>query len=268
MVHKELQKKYPKGFSDNEIDRDFTFVWFLISLFHDMGYLIEEDKIDQKPKYSSFKDFLASECKNKKLRNFSGVPEFYSGIYKPYFKYRIKEQQINDHGICGAFLLFKNLYEIRKRKVEKPEPDDKLCWDKFLIEIYNFASWIILAHNIWYANCNHQDKVAEYNYYKLNKLIRANDEYKIKFEEYPMLFLFCLIDSIEFLKKIKNIALLGKIELGIENGDNEKCRIVVKPNLTCACNEKVLGSIKDLNTWLTTTTEVEDKAIKIDILSQ
>ena len=266
-VHKELSKKYPKEYCDSEIERSFTFVWFLICLFHDMGYLIEEDKNRNTPKYLSFQDFLDSECINKKLSNLSGVPRIYAKIYRSYFAYRANEHRTNDHGICAAFLLFKDLCEIRERKEKNPntDPDDKLYWGKELIRIYNFASWIILAHNIWYVNSSNLSEVEKYNCAGLNQLIRHAGEYKICFETHPTFFLFCLIDSIEFLKRVKDVSLLEKIELGIEEGDNKNCKIVVESKLTCGYNDSVMKSIEDLNNWLTTTKKDGDKKIRIDL---
>jgi len=266
-VNKELRYNYAVWCNDFEIEREFTFIWFLISLFHDMGYIIEEEKNGKTPKYASFQEFLEIECNGKKLQKFTGIPKIYANAYKPYFEYRINVHHKNDHGICAAFLLFKNLCEIRARKEKEKDstPEDKLYWGKSLIKIYNFAAWIILSHNIWYGDKNDPCKMAEYNCAGLKDFLIDDKEFKIRFEDHPTFFLFCLVDSIEFLKSVKDISLLKKIELGINNGNSKECEIVVESKLACGCNDNVLKSVKDLNTWLTATEKIGDKTIKIHL---
>jgi len=244
-INKELLK-----YQENNSTINFAFVWFLICFFHDLGYQIEDNDTLI---YKSFKDFFENRCKNVTLNESEGIPNLYEDIYRAYFDYIIKERQKNEHGICAAFVVFKDLCEIRKKAPNKLS----LCWDKSLIDVYNFVSWIILAHNIWYATSNDLCNVAKYYCAGLKKLIRDEGDYKISFEEYPTFFLFCLVDSIEFLKRVQDVSLLKDIKLGIEE-DNDKCTIVVESNLKCGCKDRVLNSCKDLE-WLTKTVKNGDK---------
>ncbi|MDR0941587.1 MAG: hypothetical protein LBM68_05115 [Bacteroidales bacterium] len=243
-----------KTYKETNNSVEFTFIWFLICLFHDLGYTIEEEKDNEL--YTSFSDFLEKNlCKSSELKKNAGVPNFYANIYKSYFQYRIDVHKKNDHGICAARILFKDLCKIRKRKEDNNDENDELIWDKSLIDVYNFAAWVILAHNIWFIDTNNPCKIAEYNCAGLKELIRKDKEYKISFKEFPTFFLFCLVDSIEFLKNVKDISCFKEIELDIKNSDNEECQIIVKSNLCCGCHDRVLDSVADLNNWLTTTTK-------------
>lgn len=62
----------------------FPFIWFLICLFHDLGYTIEETE-----KYKDFEEFIYGKVKYF-LNQRVGVPALYERTYKNYFNYRLK----------------------------------------------------------------------------------------------------------------------------------------------------------------------------------
>jgi hypothetical protein len=150
----------------------------------------------------------------------------------------------NDHGICAAYILYRDLCNIRKEEANSQNRSNNLCWEESLENVYNFASSIILAHNIWYVNKTETCTVCCYEQAGLNDLI-FNGEYKIKLYKYPFLFLFCLVDTIEPYKRFKNIEILDNISLEILNDT-----IIIESNLICSCNETILNHAKSLNDWL------------------
>lgn len=222
----------------------FSFVWFLTCLYHDLGYKYE----DKKP--PEFKDFseMNQSIKNK-LMTIQGIPKFYKLIYKNYFKFRIKEYNKNDHGIIGANLMFDSLYEIRAKAEKTPnKTQKKLCWEKELLAIYNFCSWNILGHNIWYGSkCKTYD-VARYSKYKMKRLLLENNQKRIKLKEYPFFFFFCLIDTIEPYKKVLDYHSLNEIFL-----DLDLAKMKISTDLKCSCGQKIISQACGLGDWLTTS---------------
>ena len=252
-LNKTLKKyKNPKKYKSTI---EFSFVWFLACLFHDLGYEFEAES-----KYESFEIFFEEE-KLISLKKYSGVPSIYSQIYKDYFNYRVLKNK-NDHGICAAFVLFSDLQKIRKEQEESANNSTGLCWEKSLVNVYNFAAWTILAHNIWYADSKEQLTVNNYKEANLNDLILKENEFKITLVKHPFLFLFCLIDSIEPLKRVKRFSLLEKIEIQILNDT-----IIIESKLECGCHDTILNQAYDLRKWLSTARKT-DNTVQVDLLPQ
>lgn len=92
---------------------EFSFIWYLICLFHDLGYDIEDNQT-----FKSFDEFIDGRVKYY-LKERVGVPPVFEKTYIDYFNYRLKSLDANlnkpDHGICGGILLFDILNIIRKK---------------------------------------------------------------------------------------------------------------------------------------------------------
>lgn len=206
---------------------NFIFIWFLCCLFHDLGYIKEYSKELEW-------DFSYSE-----IGKMEGVPFFYRGKIKKYLKYRKMECERIDHGIYAGISMYKKLCKIRSEQESVHEKNSKLCWEKELEHIYNIASWIVLCHNIWITG--DPDKYAEYG---LKELL--GKPYHIKLNKSPLFFFFCLIDSIEPIKNMKDFALLSDIDIDIA-----EVGIKISSHNTNGLNEKYLNSINGIGDWLT-----------------
>lgn len=235
-------------------DVKFIFIWFITCLFHDLGYEYEDP---DKKVFTSFKSFL-KKSELKKLGKCKGVPELYKETHEKYFNYRLKAKK-NDHGICASYTLYNDLCKIREEQENSNSNKKKLSWEKALEGVYNFAAWIILAHNIWYVNASDEYKSKQYKDLGLEKLILKNNEKKIKIKDHPFFFLFCLIDSIEPFKKIKDKSLLNKIFIEI----NSK-HIIIYSELECGCHDTIFKNASNLNDWLTPS-KVTEKLVKISL---
>ena len=234
----------------------FSFMWFLTCLFHDIGFNMEINEF----KYCTFENF---ENSNRKMPKISGVPILYEKVYPKYFKYRIKEHCKNDHGIMMGHIMYHELCRLR-RYFEKTEKSAHLSWEKNLENIYAYCAWNILAHNIWYCN---KDKACDeeiYENYGLQDLILGKDEdkYKIKFEEHPFFFLFCLVDTIEPYKRVLDFDSLDKVYLEL---DNETIRI--STDLKCNCGKEIIKQANSLNDWLTQVTK-DENVVNISIINK
>ncbi|MBE9468009.1 MAG: hypothetical protein IMY72_06765 [Bacteroidetes bacterium] len=193
-------KYYKKVNNHSEIS--FSFIWFIISLFHDSGYRFEE-----KNEYKKI-EHVDIDYKLKKYKG--GIPKQISNTWRDYFKYKLnylKPENLRkpDHGILAGILLFDTLtktYEYYKKLNGNKEEFvyHNLFWSKKLLNVYNLCSWTILAHNIFFLNVKSDDKEKIDSYFEkdLEQLvIKRGQKPVINLHNYPFLFLLCLVDTIE-----------------------------------------------------------------------
>lgn len=218
---------------------DFPFLWFLICLFHDLGYAEENKKENSKAE-------LCWVC-GKKLGKCAGVPQLYEDSYQRYFHYRKTEHKVTDHGIYAGLKMYEDLCKIQKEQ-KKLRPDEDV-WRDELVPLYNLASWVVLAHNIWFAKDTKLETCALYKKYSLDELILETESgsiknYPIKLSEYPVLFLFCLVDLIEPMKRIEKIECCDEIDFEILDD-----KLAISSRLDCACVKKYFRDIADAKDW-------------------
>lgn len=173
-------------------DRKLIYMWFMISFFHDLGYKYESNVSNLKIKDSELfkkQEYSLSEC----------IPSIYGKeLCQNYYKFRNKR----DHGIAAGVIFYKELCSIRR----SGERISNLYYGEDLEEQLYVIGRIILVHNIWFCSNRKKRKVKEYTNNGIESLILETNtkgtpsNYPIVFEDYPLLFLFCLIDSIEPLK--------------------------------------------------------------------
>lgn len=210
-------------------DVNFLFIWFLCCLFHDLGYVKEEsDDINW--------DFNLNE-----IGSSVGIPKFYRGTTKKYLKYIKDKFKKIDHGIYSGITMYKSLCKIRRDK----EIQNKIMWEEELVPIYNVSSWVVLCHNIWLQEEGTNDAIL-YQDYGLDTLIYKKGELKILSNKSPLFFFFCLIDTLEPIKIIKDVSLLENIDILFD-----KNNIVITNNLSCACKDNFSDRILGLGNWLT-----------------
>ena len=223
-------------------DVNFLFVWFLCCLFHDLGYVKEEsDDINW--------DFNLNE-----IGSSVGIPKIYRGTTKKYLKYIKDKFKKIDHGIYSGITMYKSLCEIRRDK----EIQNKIMWEEELVPIYNVSSWVVLCHNIWLQEKDTIDAIL-YKKYGLDSLIYKKGELKILPDKSPLFFFFCLIDSIEPIKLIKDVSLLDNIDILFNNST-----IIITNNLIRDFKEKYSNRILGLCNWLTPVRRINNR-VELDI---
>ena len=236
---------------------EFSFIWFLICLFHDLGYSIENTE-----KYSNFDEFINGKVKyflNKRV----GVPALYKDVYINYFNYRLRSEKDflrkPDHGICGGIILFNKLNEILSSK-SKNKKSEGLSWNKKLVNIYRYASWVILSHNIFFIRKGESDEQV-YRDNNLETLILDETETsKIILKKHSFLFLFALVDSIDPIKIYDSFENLKKLKCCIDK--NTIVLETVNDNLQMDYYKKVL----DLKRWIIPNIEESNNKLKIEII--
>ncbi len=219
----------------DDIERQFTYIWFMATLFHDLGYIAENKKDGEA-------------ISSHRIPFDNSVPSFYSNVYEQYYNYREK----HEHGIFAGLKFDRDICNIRS--FQEHNDQSNLCWRKELEQLYHYVAWIILAHNIWMIR-DDEKYLVNYQKFGLDKLIlsseKVNDkfiEYKIKFEEHPLFMFFCIIDTIEPLKSTN---CLLKVDIRLVND-----KIIIKSN-----DSVYRQKVKDLNKWLTPTIEDKDRVI-------
>ena len=254
-----IKEAINKEFCNNPIYQDalekhereeFSYLWFLICLFHDLGYQYEKDFETSKtkfPDFSALKNVTSIDDDNKTiLDKFDGVPNLYKNIIENYFYLRKFEHNVYDHGIVGGMQLYYDLCDIRRRNYNNPENEEKVkngIWKPELEKIFALAASVVICHNIFFAI--NQEDAKKYRMYGLSSLINTDKQYIITLQDYPVFFLFCLVDTLEPIKVVKDVDLLNKIRYDISS-DKITCQI----NLKCGCKDRLIKNIRELDTWL------------------
>lgn len=217
------------NYDNKEINRQFIFVWYMATLFHDLGY-IAEYKGKMIPDHNIPYKFNGS------------IPHFYVNVFRNYYKYR----ENKEHGIYAGLIFDRDICKIREYQ-EKSDKSD-LNWSKDLEELYHYVAWIILAHNIWLKRDNDAN-INEYREKGLDQLIlsselKDNNLYKeyITFVDYPLFAFFCIIDTIE---PIKSTSCFSKVDIKLERD-----KIIIKSN-----DSNYRKQVLSLNEWLVPTIE-------------
>lgn len=88
---RDLLKQYKafQGLDEREINKEFNFVWFMITLYHDLGYVFEKGN-------TSPQEILEYRVSDSHPRS---IPHKYTYMYRDYERL----EHPNDHGVCGGF---------------------------------------------------------------------------------------------------------------------------------------------------------------------
>lgn len=265
-------KEYIRGLEKHQ-KTPFAYIWFLICLFHDLGYQFESNQIQDNVKFNSFKNLKKHVTLEKfgnlslYLDSLSGVPEYYTfELVDNYYQFRKDDMHKVDHGIVGGMYLFRDLCAIRrlhyKNELQKVEEG---WWKPELEKIFKLASSIVLCHNIFLPNCKDYPKYEAFGLGILKELaekIECNgyQEYPFKMEDYPIFFLFGLVDTIEPIKVVKDTEHLKQVFWDIQ-----KDSIIISTDLTCGCKDRILGNARNLKDWLCQTVDINESSVKITL---
>lgn len=242
------------------VELRFSYIWFLVCLFHDLGYAVENDFPWAEKKKDDFDKYYKIFPKKP-----SGIPcVFTKSLLKKYMSWRICCNQRYDHGVIGGINLFHDLCQYRCNVVDTFGLADSgfvkegLYWGKDLEKDYSFAAWVIACHNIWLTQ-ESNDNARCYRCFHMDKLIR--DSPVINIDRHPILFLFCLADSLEPIKNLKDVCLYDRIRISF--GYNS-----IQFNLDALTDEEKLiysKQIASIYPWLVSKKNISDNDLIIEL---
>ena len=226
--------------ADN-IQQNFSFMWFLLCIFHDFGYAYEKKLIPE------------TNCDLGLEMPDAFIPVIYSKENnEKYARYRHCVFGCYDHGIFGGRVFYSEMLNIGRRIAA--DNKFKIHFKTDGVEkLYQYAAWIISCHNMFYNTGN--DK-----YTRCYKCMGLDDFVKPKarcltLKNNPLLFLFCLADSIEPTKALtsedgeSDYEICKKLRIGF-NKDENLMRFDLS-NISCKeVAEKYKKNINSLNDWL------------------
>lgn len=214
----------------------FEYTWFLTCMYHDMVTCIEGTKFEkdsqERKKPLDFHlreyDIQHTPYNYSPIKKNVCLTRFSEELIKNYFKYRLNDDKPQfDHGIVGGYLLFDKFYKnfIENTKDAGWLPDNSyhnngVIWRKEHIDHSAYIADAIICHNIWLS---YDDSTKEtYEEYGLNPLIVGrNGKNKLSIAEYPLQFMLCLLDTIEPIKRFKELEPQDVLELiNVEFLDN------------------------------------------------
>ncbi len=186
---------------DSDSHRNFLHHWAAICLCHDIGYCIENNTMEYPPsKYKNIKNIISKLNCQFDLSDDSG-----DKLISKYYRYRARKMKKLDHGIISAILLYDSMMR-KDKEIENFKTQgaiiisEKPLYGKELENNIMEYSKMIARHNMWFAQkCT--DKCTYFNHGLKDLIERRNGSHKISFSTNPMLFLLCLLDTIEIIKR-------------------------------------------------------------------
>lgn len=195
---------------------DYKYTWFLTCLYHDIASNIERGKIPANPPeqqkqltyYLGDNNIQYTIFDRESKRN-TYHPRLPVSLVKNYFYYRASCGEC-DHGILGGYYLFDRLYKNFLKNTRDGVSTDNLLRSTDHIQHFAYISDAIICHNIWTVRSfdisetdrsKDEKKIETYKCFGLSPLIYKSSEDRLKFEEHPLQFLLCLLDTMEPVKR-------------------------------------------------------------------
>lgn len=251
-----------------EVDKEFSYYWFLICFFHDIGYLFEgkegKDALGEILVYQNGKVSLSLPMRPK------GIPRIISKNINKYLKYRFIEHRCIDHGIIGGRFFYDERESdyFRRRANHKNDyfVEDNRFWSKSILEnIHLPVAWTIAAHNVWL--CYKPEDEELYKKHNLDELIIKQPIVSLK--NHSLLYLLSVVDTIdpvkfllrnceemsikEILESVKVKLIHNQLVLKIDNV-NENLEITYYNNLC------------EMSNWIQCNTTVSNRRFYIEFL--
>lgn len=219
-ISNQLKHKMGKLFNVNSW-YSYEYTWYLTCLYHDVTSVVE-GKLNHK----AIEDGIEKAKNSKLFKQSKDLMRFSPSIYIEYARYR-KSASSLEHGIIGGTALFDSLCDSFENHTQghKWEESPVYCkdgviWRKEHIQHFAYIADAICCHNIWLAPSTNQDLCEKYHAFNLGSLIVHSDEDKLSFEDYPLQFILCLLDTIEPVKRFRCVAvkdILDNIFLEVES---------------------------------------------------
>lgn len=246
-INRELAQLHVFG-EDDDIEHEFMFVWFMVCMFHDLGYIFE-NKITSE-NISRIYLYNEGEREENTVSRLKGNEAIGLSAYKEIISNYSEYRERKDHGITGGLNFVEEVSKLRKLREE-----DGPQWKEELQTLYEYVGWRICCHNMWFVR-EGNSKAEEYREAGLSPLVLSNEKkgdhyeyYPIGFKEEPLFFFFCLEDSIEPMKVCSKMITNLNFDIEVEDGKD-----VLKISSSENCRN-YNNKVKDLDGWLTRVKE-------------
>lgn len=235
----------------------FPFLWFLSILFHDYAMKIENESFKYLTDLNDIKDLMKKyEIQHNLLERSSlDVRHYLPTLIPKYFLYRRFSSKKIDHGIFAGMYLFDRLVKIRLANEFKKGP---LSWHVSLEEKYALAALAIACHNIWTTKKGSAYE-SEYVKFELKDLIIP--EFKqISLNNFPLLFLFGIVDTIDPIKVYSRIGHLPEEILSSLEVNFTQNSFTIKNTANSKLDFEILQKASNnFIGWLTVTIDIATK---------
>lgn len=198
---------------------DYKYTWFLTCLYHDIASNIERGKLPANPPeqqkhltYYLGDNNIQYTIFDRELSWDTYHPRLSASLVKNYFYYRASCGEC-DHGILGGYYLFDRLYKNFLKNTRHGISTDSLHRTREHIPHFAYICDAIICHNIWTTRSfdvpesdrpKIEKSIETYKCFGLSPLIYKLREDRLKFEEHPLQFLLCLLDTIEPVKRLND----------------------------------------------------------------
>ena len=241
---------------DNCSQRNFLHHWATTCLYHDIAYCIEQNNDNFIPVNNKTLDIISD---NLGLQyNLSSKDT--TGMIERYYKYRITAANPKiDHGIVGAMMLYDSLMKRNANMEDIVETAIMIC-EKLMYGVTNKADILrysldIARHNMWFAS--NSNDIEKYESFGMNNLIvRSDGSHKISFKKESILFLLCLLDTIDPIKAYcekEAEVVVQAVQLTIERL-NDKLKVTCEDSI----GDKIQNQAQNCDDWLNVSVQINE----------
>lgn len=262
---------------------EYKYTWFLTCLYHDVASCIEHSAIPEFPNdaqkqlshYIGDLNIQYTSYTHSPLKPRVSLNRFSESLVHNYFRYRA-EFSILEHGIIGGYYLFNRLFknfvtETSNHNWENNQVLVKhgLNWRLEHLDHFAYISDAIICHNLWTIKDSDNKGRLKYLAFGLSPLIVKGSEGKLKFNEYPLQFLLCLLDSVEPVKKFGELSaneVLQIISIQSLSIDSDKYIIQISWDISLEEQKEFKDwekNINDIGNWMDVTITKTRRAIEI-----
>lgn len=281
-----LERKINKLIPTSQNWYDFKYTWFLTCLYHDTASCIEQQPaikfLTEHQKTLDFYlgnfDIIHTPFNYVPMQRGVSLTRFSESLVKNYFYFRMDQHKL-DHGILAGYIFFDKLYKNYIAKINNHICNNTACFIDGLkyrpehIDHFAYIADAIICHNIWTATSS--EAIKTYKKYGLEPLIIDSNHQsrRLDFNNYPLQFLLCLLDSIEPVKRfadegesgVKAWDILNMISIERDGDDS----IVIE---WCPCLEQYKSKFErwkkgicDLTDWMAISLSKGEHNVKISI---
>ncbi|RZK25065.1 MAG: hypothetical protein EOO43_06465 [Flavobacterium sp.] len=243
----------------------FPFMWFLSILFHDYAMNIEDEPFRNFNGIKDIDDLMRKyDIQHNLLDEVHIVDHFLPKTIKNYFLYRRFSSKKIDHGVFAGLYLFDRLVKIRRAKEFS---HGELSWHKSLEENYAFAAMAIACHNIWTTQTGSPYE-SDYIKFELNELIIPKFK-KISVSNFPLLFLFGIVDTIDPIKIYTRLGHSPSEILSCLDISFTEKSFIISNAVNSNLNFKALHKASEnFNGWLAVSITIQDDNLTIEFIDK